>query len=396
MALNLTKKPKAKKTAIKPKVGIGGRKIRPRALKQAPEILQPGRSVRAQSREAFAAEIRKRTADQVNPKNTILNPDEVAGDYILSRGLFTTLSDGRRNGTRSARLITLEDLKTFSANIRGLKTQAAKAHMAGGIKAKQVIDKSWHDDLQRAKAQIHIANPTNYKAVTEGGGQGTALMVHFMTNAGPESDFSHHNVNIQFLDFGSAVASAEKADKAADALLKGRLKFECNCGRFKYFFRYVCTQAEIVCGRLEFGYPKIKNPGLTGISCKHGLRVMQTIVGSPTLRRYMANVIQKFRDDIGHTEHVEKIKDQREFERKRQKETSRQRSVRTTDEKREARARSDQAYRAKQRTVAKEAQKSDKARASAFKGLEKSLRQLQQLGQITQEQFDTMLKTAKG
>lgn len=379
---------------------VNRKPIRPRQGKRAPEALLPGRTVRAQSREAFAAEVAQRRADQNAAGNTLLNPDEVAGDYILERGLMTTLRVGPRESPASMRPITYDDLKTFQFNVQQLRKAAAKAKMLGGIKAKQVIDKSWDDDRKRAQAQIHLANPTHYKAVAEGGGQGTQLLVHFMTNSGPDSEFTHHNVNVVFMDFGAVVASPAHADKIVKQLTGGRLKFECNCPRFKYFFRYVCTQAEIVAGRQESGFPKIRNPGVTGVACKHALRVMQTIQSSPTFRRYAANVIQKFRDDIGHTEHVERIADQRKFEEQRRAESSRQRRVQSSDEKRSAR-KAQPGYarmveRAKERAAAKERARMEKNKTAARAGIERHARDLLQMGAITQQQFDQMMAAAGG
>lgn len=361
--------------------------------KQAPDVLLPGRNVRAQSREAFAAEVAKRRSDQQNPLNTLLSPDEVAGDYLISRGLMTTL-DGK------IRPLTQDDLKQFSYNVQMLRKGAKKSKMLGGITAKQVIDKSWDGDRKRAQDQIRLANPTHYRAVTEGGGQATSLMVGFMTNAGPDSDFTHHNVNVQFLDFGAVVASPAHADKIVTQLVKGRLKFECNCPRFKYFFRYVCTQAEIVAGRQESAFPKIRNPGVTGISCKHGLRVMQTIMSSPTFKRYAANLIQKFRDDIGHTEYAERIADQRKFELERQRESSRQRRVQSSQEKK-AKRRAQPAYqrmleKAKERAAAKERERLEKNKTAARAGVERHARELLNLGAINQQQFDQMMAAARG
>lgn len=364
-----------------------------RQVRSRPEELLPGRNVRVQSRNAFAAEVAKRREDQQNPLNTLLKPDEIAGDYVITRGLMTTLGG-------QARPLTYDDLKQFSYNVENLRKAAKKAKMLGGITAKQVIDKSWQDDRDRAHRQIHLANPTHYRAVTEGGGQATSLMVGFMTNAGPDSEFTHHNVNVQFLDFGAVVASPMKADKIVDQLVKGRLKFECNCGRFKYFFRYVCTQAEVVAGRQENAFPKIRNPGVTGIACKHILRVMQTIMSSPTFKGYATKVIQKFRDDIGHTENVERISDQRDFEEKRRKEAYRQRQVKSTEEKRKQRQ-AQPAYarmqeRMKDRANAKERERMAKSKTAAVSGIERHARELLRLNAITQQQFDQMMTAARG
>lgn len=298
------------------------------ARKKQPDVLLPGRNARPLSIKAFAAEVKRRNADQKAPGNTLLSPDEIAGDYYLGRGLATTLGGEKRG-------LTLEDLRTFSANVKQLKKTASKINIKGGIRAKTVIDKSWKGDRERANSQIHTANPTHYQAMTESGGQGTSLVVHFYVGASAESEFTHHNVNVQFLDFGDAVGLPEKiVGKVAKKLTAGRLNFECSCPRHKYFFRYVATQADYNYGRSENSFPKITNPTLTGVACKHALRVMKLIESSTTLRGYLSRVIQKFRDDIEHTNQVERIADQRAMNEALRKEDSRKRKIKTTDEKR--------------------------------------------------------------
>jgi len=369
------------------------RKARPRQSKRSPDVLLPGRNVRVQSRQQFAAEVEKRRKDQQNPTNTLLAPDEIAGEYLMDRGLMTTLGG-------QIRPITYDDLKQFQYNVQVVRKDAAKRKMLGGIRAKQVIDKSMAEDRKRAQDQIRMANPTHYRAMTEGGGQSTSLVVHFVTNAGPESEFTHHNVNVQFLDFGAMVASPHPAEKMAKQLTASRLKFECSCGRFKYWLRYLNTQLETVYGRAENAFPKIRNPSLGGIACKHALRVMQTIQGSPTFTRYAANAIQKFRDDIGHTEKVEKIADQRKFEEQRRKEDSRRRQIRSTEE-RAAQRNARPSYQrmadqAKQRAAQKEAARISKNKAAARAGIERHARELLKLGAINQEQFNQMMAATRG
>src|SRR5690606_210185 len=188
-----------------------------------------------------------------------------------------------------------------------------------------------------------------------------------------------------------------KADKMAKVLTSGRLKFECNCPRFKYFFRYVCTQIEVNAGRSELAFPKIRNPGLSGISCKHGLRVMQTIMASAAFNAYIAKVIQKFRDDIGHTEGVERIAEQREFEEKRRKEDYRRRKILSSEEKR-ARRNGSSIAKQRERDLAKAAQKEkariERDRNAAIKAIAVNAKKLLELGVINQQQVDAMLAAA--
>ncbi|SER36149.1 MULTISPECIES: hypothetical protein [Pseudomonas] len=292
-----------------------------------PESLPPARNVRAQSIRAFAEEVRQRQSDQGREGNTLISPDEIAGDYSFSRALFTTLGG-------KPKIITADDLKTFTHNVRQLKNQAKSKRIYGGIRAKSVIDMSWKADRQRANREIHMANPTHYAAMTEGGGQGTSLVVHFYTNASADSEFTHHNVNVQFLDFGAVVASPVKSDKIIKQMTGGRLRFECSCPRHKYFFRYVATQAEYNYGRAELSFPKITNPGLSGVACKHALRVMQVILHSATFNAYAKRVVQKFRDDISHTKDIAKVADQRKMAEAMRKEDSRRRNIKTSSEKR--------------------------------------------------------------
>lgn len=297
------------------------------AGKGAPDNLLSGRVARAVGLREFAAEVKRRANDQKDPNNTLLSPDELGGDYVLSRALYTT--DGGK-----PRMITHDDLRNFSARTKELKKAAKKGGFSGGIKAKQVIDRSWQDDRDRANSQIHMASPVAYRAVTEGGGQGSALLVQFMVSASRTSAFTHHNVNVQFLRLGEEVGSPDKAIKAAKRLTSGALKFECSCPRFKYFFRYIASQAGYVCGRVENAFPKITNPRITGVACKHALRVMQVIDRSAAFQGYIAKAIQKFRDDIEHTEQTERIADQRELEAKIKRESHARRNIKTTEEKR--------------------------------------------------------------
>lgn len=332
------------------------------AGKSAPDNLLSGRVARAIGAREFAAEIKRRAADQKAPDNTLLSPDEVGGDYVLSRALYTT--DGGK-----PRLITHDDLRNFSARTKELKKAARKGGFSGGIKAKQVIDRSWQDDRDRANAQIHMANPVAYRAVTEGGGQGSALLVQFYTSASRTSGFTHHNVNVQFLRLGEEVGSPDKAIKAAKRLTSGALKFECSCPRFKYFFRYVASQAGYVCGRVENAFPKITNPKITGVACKHALRVMQVIDRSAVFQGYIAKALQKFRDDIEHTDQTERIADQRQLEAQIKRESHAKRNIKTTDQKRAQREAQPSFQKAK---VEREAKAAERA---AVKAANEQLRQ---------------------
>lgn len=211
-------------------------------------------------------------ANQLARARNLLRPDEVAGDYDAARLLQTTLGG-------QLRPITHEDLKTFQANARAL----GKA-FKGGITAKQIIDRSLKVDRDRANEQIRVAVIRQF-----GGGK-----VHFVTNAGPDSDVHRHHVLIDFADFEAGVASPAKPDAAAKFLTEGKIRCSCDCGRWTFWYSYIATIGKFNAGLQQLHFPKIRNPHLVGVSCKHLLRVLQQLQ-SPYVRGAVAKMIEQGR-----------------------------------------------------------------------------------------------------
>lgn len=216
-------------------------------------------------------ELRERLQQDLNERlaaQTILNPDEVAGDYDFKRLLFTTLGG-------VARPLTLDDLQAFRASARQLGNK-----YKGGIRAKQVIDLSLPEDRKRANEQIRQAIPVTYR-----GGR-----VQFQTNAGPDSNQTRHQVIVELLNYDAAVASPKPPMKIVGEMLSGPIKIECDCGRWRYWYRYIATVGKYNAGRNETGFPKIRNPQLHGVACKHILRVMQLVNQSPTFKLSLIHI----------------------------------------------------------------------------------------------------------
>lgn len=208
--------------------------------------------------------LRDADAEQRAQARTILDPLDVAGEYDAARLLKTTLGG-------QVRPITLDDLKHFSylANRLGKRFK-------GGITARGVIDASLPADRERSNAQIRTAVVVKAQAG----------MLHFVTNAGPGSDVVRHHVHVEFPAFKAFSASPQDPRKLARPLLDGPLKFDCDCGRHRYWFRFIATKGGFAAGRPEVGYPKIRNPKLVGVACKHVLRVMAALLkdGNVTAR----------------------------------------------------------------------------------------------------------------
>lgn len=204
----------------------------------------------------------------------ILRPNEVTGEYDAGRVLMTTLGG-------EVRPISADDLAVFRQNIR-----TVQRHFKGGIRARQVLDLSWKDDRDRAQSQIRHAVPAS---ASNG-------RVRFVTSAGPDSKVSRHHVTVEFMSYGAAVSAGTKTPlQAANWLRKQPLKFDCDCERHTFWFRYVSTIGGFNAGRAETGFPKIRNPRLTGVGCKHVLRVMAEIESSGTVALFLSKLITRAR-----------------------------------------------------------------------------------------------------
>lgn len=242
-----------------------------------------------ESRKRFERDQREREAAGRAPanRNIILTEREVRGDWDASRVLFTTLGG-------KARIITADDLATFRHNMR----QAEKRFRGGkGITARQVIDLASSTPLQyvmpgQHKSDIDKARREITMAVPVSALNGT---IRFMTNAGDDSRVSRHHVVVELHGFESAAAQMAAASnrdgqtprRIANWLRKQKLSFDCDCERHRYFFRYVASIGGFASGRKETGYPKIRNPNLMGVACKHVLRVMAELESSTSVRRFL-------------------------------------------------------------------------------------------------------------
>lgn len=219
---------------------------------------------RVLGKRGFDAEVKRNKADELASREAgaarILRTDTIRDkDVDAARLLFTTLGG-------QLRPITLADLRQFEHNAQQLGSR-----FKGGITARGVVDASLKVDRERANKQIHTAV---VMAAKEG-------LLHFVTNSGPESDVARHHVHVKFPAYPTYATSTADPKRTARAMLNGPLLFECDCGRFRFWYRYIATKGKFVHGRLETGFPKIRNPKLVGVSCKHGLRVMQAVMTDP-------------------------------------------------------------------------------------------------------------------
>jgi hypothetical protein len=238
-------------------------------------VLSQLRRAGPQARQRHQADTRRRET-----ATTILHPNEVTGEYDAGRMLQTTLG-----GTGALRALTHDDLRSFSRNVK-----TAGRAFKGGITAKTVIDRSDLRDRELANREIHTAVPVSHKGAR----------IHFVTNAGPQSKDVRHHVHVELLNYANAISAPGKVDTIAKALAGGPLRFDCDCGRHTFWYRFISTIGGFNAGRPEQGYPKIRNPNLRGIACKHVLRVMRQLT-QPNVRAVLARMIELGRAKVRQT-----------------------------------------------------------------------------------------------
>jgi hypothetical protein len=205
-----------------------------------------------------------------------------------NRELDAFLSLGKK---KDGTYFTPDDIRRFDA--------ARQAHKKGfrntvpGITYAQLVAQSTSIDIKRANNRV--SDGTGIKAATFLGIKHNLAVVS--VKASEESDHQHHRVRIRFEEWDQAVEDiseddAKKARIAAD-LCKGRVSFDCDCGRHQYWYRYMATAGNYaVAPPKEYAFPKIRNPDLNGVACKHVLHTM-TRFQSSTWHRAIINALDK-------------------------------------------------------------------------------------------------------
>jgi len=202
---------------------------------------------------------------------------------------------GRKNTAAAAKLlttlggkprpITTEDLHVFKRAVS--KLQADRKNI-GGILAKEVVAQSTPIDLARSKDEINHAVPFRFAAGN----------VSFQTSASRKYAATRHIVQVELSGWSQAVGSPATTLAAAKTATEQPVRFECDCGRHTFFYRYIATIGGWNHGRVETGFPKIKNPTLSGVACKHVLRVMVELDRGGAIRGLIARAIRQERERL--------------------------------------------------------------------------------------------------
>ena len=216
-----------------------------------------------------------------------------------------TLGDTKRNNELK-KTMNAAVLDAYLTNVK-----AASSKFLGGITPTDVINQSRREDINRANTQIFLASV--FKR------QGN--IIKFVTNAGIGSPDTHHYVSVQLLDYPELLLGRTRAPSVVDvkkAVIDGKINFDCDCGRHRYWYRYLATVGKYNFGIDENRYPSTRNPKLTGVACKHALRVMKHLM-SPHM---IAKVKGYATDDIAKASN--KVKPHRQTSKQLEREAARQ------------------------------------------------------------------------
>lgn len=290
---------------------------------------------------------------------TLLNPDDILNGKADAGTLWRYITT--RGG--KARPLTMDDLLEFTRQRDRLQNK-----YKGGIKIKDVIDMSLAEDRERARTQIHQAMPHTLR-----GGE-----LRFMTNAGPDSKKSRHYVTVKLRDFEAYVVSPKPASEIVGPLLKGTVAISCDCERWRFWYAYMATAGNYNADarHRESAFPKIRNPNLHGLACKHILRTVTALAQSAAMRNYVARMIESERNQVSTKQKRISLQQMHALAEQMKGERSRTRQLKTSDEKRKQR----QAQPSYQRQLeAQRQQRANSAKKAAAKAPVPDAKFIQQL-----------------
>jgi len=171
-------------------------------------------------------------------------------------------------------LVDDRNLKQYANNVL-----TAQDKFKGGITPSEIIKWSNDIDRQRANEQIFFASLFSRKNDT----------FRYVTNAWVKSEDTVHYVTVQFLSYERSLTGTKEANayQVKTNIVGKKVRFTCDCGRHRYFYNYIAGLGNYHLGQKEIRYPYIRNEYLTGIACKHVLRVMQHITSASGIQQIL-------------------------------------------------------------------------------------------------------------
>jgi hypothetical protein len=293
----------------------------------------------------------------------------------LNRGTFTnpTSKALKALGEKAKGMrFTKADLQEFDKN----RKHAAKKYdsRTAGIVYAFLVKNSRQVDIDRSNNRVDDGTGVQWANLK--GIKGNELIMS--VDASQVSKHQHHRVKIRLEEWDDYMADPPDGsyDKAVKAACAGRISIDCDCGRHQYWYRYIATMGNYqITPPSEFSFPKIRNPELAGVACKHILRATR-MLQTPSVQRQLAPKMKKQADKVGfgsdnRTEFIDE-KTQAQIRRaNRGKQTDRNKADRDF-------AKYEKAQKALERKLASQARTGDKLKRQARK-IRKQQNQLSQM-----------------
>jgi len=171
-------------------------------------------------------------------------------------------------GTKGAKVeYTLAELNKMARSAQQAEKQFGTE--TKGVPIQALLKASDRADITRA--QLQISSAVLYKI--------HGNMLHFRVSASKESDVAFHQVKIRLDSWDQEMRGLAGGDylQSAKGAAMGRISFNCDCGRHRYWYRYLATIGGFGLDPDEHVFPKIRNPGLKGCCCKHVIKTLATL-----------------------------------------------------------------------------------------------------------------------
>lgn len=166
---------------------------------------------------------------------------------------------------------TKDDLKAFEKAAREARLKYDSKR--DGITYRQLVAGSREIDIKRANNKV--SDGTGITRVDMSSMRGNVL--HLNVKASSVSVHERHRVKIRFEEWNDNMMDPPGNSylTAVKQACQGRVSFDCDCGRHQYWYRYIATIGRYaITPPAEFAFPKIRNPELKGVACKHVLKSM--------------------------------------------------------------------------------------------------------------------------
>ena len=168
-----------------------------------------------------------------------------------------------------------------------------------GITVHEVIRRSRKIDVDRANNRVADGSGITTAKLS---GMKAPNIVNVRVKASSISKHMEHRVRFRLEEWEQEMVNADSYDEAVKNACAGRISLDCSCGRHQYWYRYIASVGGYQLSPPKEGvFPKIRNPKITGIACKHILKSIQ-MLQSPAWHKVLAKQMERQARHLGFSD----------------------------------------------------------------------------------------------